>query len=47
MQTKGKSGEGLKLQSYKVDSQVLASKINELNDLRSELVTTLSKHRHH
>lgn len=31
MQGKGKIVEPLKLQSYKVDSQVLASKINELN----------------
>lgn len=37
MQNKGKNGEALKLQSYKVDNQVLASKINELNDLKSEL----------
>jgi hypothetical protein len=45
MQQRTKNGESLKLQSYKVDNQVLVSKINELNDLKSELENTLSKHR--
>ena len=42
MQRGQKNIEPLKLQSYKLDNEVLASKINELNELKSELESTLS-----
>jgi hypothetical protein len=42
MQRANKNNEPLKLQSYKLDSEVLASKINELNELKSELESSLT-----
>lgn len=40
-----RDSEGLKLNSYKIDSNTLKSNLRELNEIRSELETTISQYR--
>lgn len=40
-----RDSEGLKLNSYKIDSNALKSNLRELNEIRSELETTISQYR--
>ena len=45
MKNELKNKSSLKLQSYKLDNQILVEKMNELNGLKQELESTIIKKR--